>query len=47
MDMIGRLTNLETDYRMLERFNNEFYMLVKEVFSEENTMTNNFYSTKK
>ena len=47
MSMIGRITNLKRDFRIPERLYDELCLMMKEALLEPNTMTTNFYDTKK
>ena len=47
MSIIGRMANLKTDFRILERLYDEICQLIIEVLPKDNWMTSSFYDTKK
>ena len=47
MSIIGRLKNLKTDHRIVERCYDDICAIVNLVLQEENTIINNCYETKK
>ena len=45
ISIIGRIENLKTDFRILERLYDEICQMMREVLPKDNRMTNNFYDT--